>query len=91
MIPASGNAPSPVLRPWSWWLGQAALYGLIALSIFRLPVAPVSLGLADYHGFAGQDGGHHHHHAIGKRGQPFAASDDLFNDKRMFHLHTVAV
>lgn len=40
MIPASGNASSPVLRPWSWWLGQAVLYGLLAISIFRLPVAP---------------------------------------------------
>ena len=40
MIPASGNAPFPVLRPWSWWLGQAVLYTLLVLSIFRLPVAP---------------------------------------------------
>ena len=59
MIPASGNASSPVLRPWSWWLGQAVLYGLLALSIFRLPVAPdigldaswqMALGYAAEHG-----------------------------------------
>lgn len=40
MTPAPGNAPVPARRPWSWWLGQAGLYALLAASIFRLPVAP---------------------------------------------------
>ncbi len=40
MIPVSGSASSPARRPWPWWLGQATLYGLLAVSIFRMPIAP---------------------------------------------------
>ncbi len=56
---ASGSAISPARRPWPWWLGQAALYALLAASIFRLPVAPdigldaswqMALGYAAAHG-----------------------------------------